>query len=228
MNALHRKGYFAVSRREFPLTWSIGGKTTGLAIASSDRWDMELRYHSDDRNEPVRVTIPITWTGCYLGGARPWFKCDCGRRVGTLFELHQFYVCRTCRGLIYEAQRLSGKRRERTSFPAFRIRERLGGRPNLLDAFPAKPRGMHWTTYNGLKARADTAERDVATARGRLKAAIPHLAMLKRQQLLDLHEELRAMTQNTLRLTPSERMLVHIERPSRPVPIRPLEGRPVI
>jgi len=71
----------------------------------------------------------------------------------------------------------------------------LGGRPNLLDPFPAKPKGMHWTTYNGLKEHADAAERDVATARDRLKAAVPHLATLQRDQLWDLHEELRAMTQ---------------------------------
>ena len=43
------------------------------------------------------------------------------------------------------------------------------------------------------------------------------------------HPEIpRPGSQNTLRLTPSERMLVHIERPSRPVPIRPLGGRPMI
>jgi hypothetical protein len=31
---------------------------------------------------------------------------------------------------------------------------RLGGSANLLDPFPAKPKGMHWRTYRHLRARA--------------------------------------------------------------------------
>jgi hypothetical protein len=228
VNALHRKGCFADSRREFPITWSIDGRTTDVVIASSDRWDMELKYHTDNRNEPVRVTIPITWTKCHLGGSRPWFKCNCGRRVGTLFEFHQFYVCRTCHGLIYEAQRFSRKRRKQTSFPGFRIRERLGGRPNLLDPFPTKPKGQHRRTYNRLKKRADAAERDFVVARDRLRAAVPHLETLPRDQLVDLLAELRSMRQATLRLPSREHIFVHIDRPRRRVRIRQLETRPVL
>jgi hypothetical protein len=228
VNALHRKGCFADSRREFPITWSIGGRTTDVVIASSDRWDMELRYYSDNKNEPVRLNIPITWTECALGGSRPWFKCACGRRVGTLFERHQFYVCRTCRGSIYEAQQFSRKRRERTSFPGFRIRERLGGRPNLLDPFPTKPKGLHWRTYNRLKERADASERNTVIARDRVKAALPHLETLPRDQLLDVLGALRSMRQTTLRRSSRERMFVHIERPSRRTPIRLPETRPML
>jgi hypothetical protein len=191
VNALHRKGCFADRRREFPITWSIDGRTTDVVIASSDRWDMELKYNTDNRNEPVRVTIPITWTKCHLGGSRPWFKCNCGRRVGTLFEFHQFYVCRTCHGLIYEAQRFSRKRRKQTSFPGFRIRERLGGRPNLLDSFPTKPKGQHRRTYNRLKERAEAAERDFTAARDQLKAVVPLLKTLRRDQLVDLRPSRR-------------------------------------
>jgi hypothetical protein len=190
VNALHRKGCFGAQRREFPVTWSIDGKTTGVVIASADHWGMELNYHSDHRNEPVRVTVPITWTRCHLGGFRPWFRCDCGRRVGTLFELHQFYVCRTCRQLNYEAQQFSRKRRERLNFLAFRIHERLGGRPNSLDPFPVKPKGPRWRTYERLGARAEMTERkrDEACldARNRIVAAMPHLDAFSRDQLLDL------------------------------------------
>jgi hypothetical protein len=145
-----------------------------------------------------------------------------------LFERHQFYVCRTCRGSIYEAQQFSRKRRERTSFPGFRIRERLGGRPNLLDPFPTKPKGLHWRTYNRLKERADASERNTVIARDRVKAALPHLETLPRDQLLDVLGALRSMRQTTLRRSSRERMFVHIERPSRRTPIRLPETRPML
>jgi hypothetical protein len=35
---------------------------------------------------------------------------------------------------------------------------RLGGSPNLLEPFPEKPRGMHWQTYNKLRATSQIAE----------------------------------------------------------------------
>jgi len=221
VNALHRKGCFADGRREFPITWSIEGKVTDVAIASSDRWAIQLRYYSDNRNEPVRVTVLITWTECRLGGRRPWFRCACGRRVATLFERHERYVCRSCRGLIYQAQQFSRKRREQTSFPGFRIRERLGGRPNVLDPFPTKPKGLHWRTYNRLKERADAAECDTAITLNGVKAALPRLEMLPRRQLLEVQGALRSLRQTTLRLRSRERMFVHIDRPSlRRVPVR--------
>jgi hypothetical protein len=228
VNALHRKGCFADSRREFPITWSIEGKVMEVVIASSDRWGMEFEYHCDNTNEPVRVTIPITWTECALGGSRPWFRCRCGRRVGILFERHERYVCRTCRRVIYKAQQVSRKRREHTSFTGFRIRERLGGRPDLRDPFPTKPKGMHWRTFSQLKKRADAAERNTTDARDRIKAALPQLETLPRQQLLDVQGAIRSLQKTTLRLTSRERMFVHIERPSRRVPKRRQEARPML
>jgi hypothetical protein len=35
---------------------------------------------------------------------------------------------------------------------------RLGGGPSVLDPFPEKPRGMHWRTYDRLRAKATAAE----------------------------------------------------------------------
>jgi hypothetical protein len=34
---------------------------------------------------------------------------------------------------------------------------RLGGGANVLEAFPPKPRGMHWRTYDRLQAQHDAA-----------------------------------------------------------------------
>ena len=57
--------------------------------------------------------VPIVWTKCDLGGARPWFLCPedtgdgrcCGRRVAKLYtgDSHLF-ACRQCRRLAYASQ----------------------------------------------------------------------------------------------------------------------------
>jgi len=55
---------------------------------------LNYRYgvQGDDDWEPVQQAVPLTWTGCYFGGQRPWFICDvhasgiyCGRRVTKLY-----------------------------------------------------------------------------------------------------------------------------------------------
>jgi len=38
------------------------------------------------------------------------------------------------------------------------MRKTLGGSANLLEPFPDKPRGMHWRTYQKLRARGEAAE----------------------------------------------------------------------
>jgi hypothetical protein len=46
---------------------------------------------------------------------------------------------------------------------AQKIRKRLGGSLDIFDAFPDKPRGMHWTTYDRLRlAHEAAAERALA------------------------------------------------------------------
>jgi hypothetical protein len=41
---------------------------------------------------------------------------------------------------------------------AQKLRLRLGGSLCTFDAFPEKPRGMHWSTFRRLAARAEKAE----------------------------------------------------------------------
>ena len=42
---------------------------------------------------------------------------------------------------------------------AQRIRQRVGGSPNMLEDFPPKPKGMHWRTYERKVAEWMAAER---------------------------------------------------------------------
>jgi hypothetical protein len=41
---------------------------------------------------------------------------------------------------------------------AQKIRMRLGASPNMMEAFPDKPKGMHWRTYDRLRRRPDLAK----------------------------------------------------------------------
>jgi hypothetical protein len=106
--------------------------------------------------KPARQRVAITWTACALGGRRPWFRCACGRRVAILYASRGLYKCRQCCGLAYASQ--STSLRDRSLRRAQKIRMQLGGGPSVLDPFPEKPRGMHWRTYDRLRATAMIAE----------------------------------------------------------------------
>ncbi|MBI2473389.1 hypothetical protein HYV70_02445 [Candidatus Uhrbacteria bacterium] len=59
----------------------------------------------------IDYEIPIVTTGCNYGGIRFWFRCPlnangvyCGRRIGVLYKISQYYGCRHCGDLVYAAQ----------------------------------------------------------------------------------------------------------------------------
>jgi hypothetical protein len=111
----------------------------------------------------IEQRVPITWTACHLGGRRAWFRCTvyssgryCGRRVALLYSAGELFACRHCYGLAYASQHEA--LRYRGLGKAQKIRMRLGGSGNMFDAFPDKPRGMHWRTYDRLRHNHDVAE----------------------------------------------------------------------
>jgi hypothetical protein len=61
-----------------------------------------------------------------------------------------------CYGLAYASQQES--LHHRGLGKAQKIRMQLGGSANMFDAFPDKPRGMHWRTYNCLRRAPDIDE----------------------------------------------------------------------
>src|SRR5690242_16375460 len=61
-------------------------------------WD---RPRSPPDRPPLR--IPIQWTRCRFGGARPWLTCLCGRRVRKLYRCNNLLCCRTCGDMIYSS-----------------------------------------------------------------------------------------------------------------------------
>lgn len=55
----------------------------------------------------VAYAVPVEWTPCHFGGARPWFRCPvCDDRVATVYRdpRRDEFACRECQGLIYESQ----------------------------------------------------------------------------------------------------------------------------
>jgi len=109
--------------------------------------------------------VPVVWTRCHLGGARPWFLCPedagngqrCSQRVAKLYAVDSYlFACRRCRRLAYASQ--SESPLDRTTRRARKIRMRLGGGPNVLEPLPNKPRRMHRRAYDRLLARAKTAQ----------------------------------------------------------------------
>jgi hypothetical protein len=112
----------------------------------------------------VEQRVPLVWTRCHFGGARPWFRCvahvggrSCGRRVAKLYLRDvAVFACRQCCGLAYASQ--SENPRYHAISRVQKIRVRLGGSANLVEPFPKKPRGMHRWTYYRLLARAMAAQ----------------------------------------------------------------------
>lgn len=126
------------------------------------------------KTDALRVTIGerCDWVGIArteqrLGGERRWFMCDeCGKRAAVLYGFP--LACRTCQGLAYPSQRET--ERDRGLRRARKARERIGGSGNLLDPFPARPKGMHERTYSRLWAASIQAEQATLSLTARLIA----------------------------------------------------------
>ena len=147
-------------------SWSRNGKATGNISIEAEDDAIVLNYRTrrnDAEWKDIRQRIPIMWTGCALGGRRPWFICSvyangryCGRRSAIVYMGGDLFACRHCYGLAYASQ--SQSPRDRNLSQAQKIRMRLDGSPSVLEPFPEKPSGMHWRRYYRLRARATAAE----------------------------------------------------------------------
>lgn len=105
----------------------------------------------------------IQWTRCKFGGRRPWFVCQCKKRVTKLYDTGHIVDCRHCLDMIYESQRRGEK--GRAFLRASRIRLSIGGAPTIALPFPEKPRGMHRKTYERAKLKCEELEEPLRTNR---------------------------------------------------------------
>jgi hypothetical protein len=115
-----------------------------------------LIYQTKSKSTGELVTmdyqIRVSWTDCNYGGQRAWWICPtngCGRRVAILF-VNSVFACRHCNQLVYQSQR---ETQEDLSTRRYnKIRKRLGWVPGCFNGVGGKPKGMHWATFNKLKA----------------------------------------------------------------------------
>ena len=101
--------------------------------------------------------IATVWTPCRFGGKRPWFQCGyCGRRVVRLYIVEGVFACRHCHRLGYASQLETPH--ERGTGRARKIRLRLSDGKDDPGEFPARPRFMRRTIYEGWRRAHDDAE----------------------------------------------------------------------
>ena len=161
VNRWNREGMFH-GRSSGLRVWTNedGERVASIGYAASPE-EVELEYTFDPGGEDereMRYRVPIAWTSCTFGGKRPWFVCPnvyCQCRAAKLYLYGGYFICRRCTGLGYQSQREDAS--SRLMSKAQKIRRKLGAGPNLSEPFPPKPKGMHWRTYERLRAAEEWA-----------------------------------------------------------------------
>lgn len=133
-----RAGYSGV------VTWSNddGDRLASIGIAiNTDEIELAYTHNSVPKNQMVRIDR----TPCHFGNTRPWFRCPfCSRRVGKLYIASDGFACRKCYRLTYTSTRMDA---------IDRSWRRVRNLEAKLADDRAKPKGMHWRTYNRLQDR---------------------------------------------------------------------------
>lgn len=109
--------------------------------------------------------IELTTTVAGFGGQRSWFLCPgCHRRCGVLYShVRHIWACRVCCRAHY-ASEVEGPL-DRLYRKARKLRRSLGqDDPNMTLPFPAKPLGMHWSTYLALREQGVAVEKVIIDA----------------------------------------------------------------
>ena len=133
------------------LSWHRGNEPTGEIRyqAFFNRLELSFRYQSGKGEDwtSVTQTLEIERTPCNYGGERPWLVCpNCRHRFAILCADGAYFYCRKCQRLLYASQgeskywRLSRKMRK--------LRDRISDDQYGL----VKRKGMHWKTFDRLKA----------------------------------------------------------------------------
>jgi len=143
------------------LTWTRAEEYVASIGYSSDLTNpssgsVHLHYNHEDK--PVDYRVSLTTTRPYFGGVRWWFVCPVNGSRATKLHLpsgSNIFASRQAFDLAYCSQNETFSDRMLTKSQD--IRRNLGGSASLVDPFPDKPKGMHWTTYWRLRDQSEQA-----------------------------------------------------------------------
>jgi len=165
VNQLHRKDCLRPGWIGF-WQWTSDGEQVAWINLRAGHERLHLTYRVSSGGGPwedTAETVHIVRLPCRHGGVRPYFICPgvvngiaCGRRVAKLYGPGRYFLCRHCYRLAYVSQ--SEGAWDRTLRRANKVRQRLGGGPDVAAPFPSKPKGMWRRTYDRLREQAFDAE----------------------------------------------------------------------
>ncbi|NOT13785.1 MAG: hypothetical protein HOP23_18490 [Methylococcaceae bacterium] len=153
-----RDGYL-VPGRYLDWQWLQNGEKVAAISVKVETGRLRLIYYyrsNDAEWENLDYPVSLQTTACHYGRERYWFTCPavgCGRRVAVLFLGGKIFACRHCYRLVYKSQRETAD--DRASRRAETIRRRLGWQAGILNLEGDKPKGMHWRTFERLRAIQD-------------------------------------------------------------------------
>ena len=141
----------------FSRSWTQDGvkKASIWVLTASDFVRVEYSFRrSGEAWQDIADTIRLSKTACHLGGERLWFCCPgCGRRAAKLYLYAPRFRCRRCLRLPYASQQETVL--DRASRKARKLRRKLGDDGGIGDLIWKKPKGMHWRTFETLKAKVE-------------------------------------------------------------------------
>jgi hypothetical protein len=141
----------------FSWSWSQDGtvKASIYVWTGSDRVRLVYAFRRNGgARQDVDEIILLTSTPCHMGGERLWFLCPgCGRRAAKLYGYSPHFLCRSCCQLSYASQQETVL--DRANRKARKLRRKLGDEDSIGDCIWEKPKGMHWRTFEALRAKVE-------------------------------------------------------------------------
>lgn len=152
---LQREG-FLTAGKAYQWQWTRNGQEAASIHIQVEAHRVILHYwhrHRDGKKQEKCYSVELERTPCRFGGERVWWRCPvpgCGRRVAILFS-GALFACRHCHQLAYRSQRETPG--DRAIRKAHKVRARLGWEIGVLNPSGDKPKGLHWRTFERLRAR---------------------------------------------------------------------------
>ncbi len=141
---------------QLTLRWSTNGNETA-SIHAEVKEDCLILKYTYKETEKLKYPVYLDWTPCYFGGTRIWLRCpSCNARVAIIYSAGKYFACRKCYNLTYESCNTCDL--QKVFDKANKLKEQLGGKAGYDYPVSNKPKGMHWKTYNKIRAEIERLE----------------------------------------------------------------------